>query len=83
VAFAREVRDPRERPFSTPSGKIEVDSTSIAVNPDMCGLGAIPCDDDPRPLLMVTRKSHTRTHSIHDNQEILAHADRQDVWLHL
>ena len=42
-----------------------------------------PYDDDPRhPLLMVTPKSRARTHSIHDNQEILARADRQDVWLH-
>jgi len=30
---------------------------------------------------MVTRKFRTRTHSIHDKHEILAHADRQDVWL--
>jgi len=91
VAFAREVRDPDSHPFSTPSGKIEVYSTSIAANPDMYGLGAIaavptyvhPYDDDPRhPLLMVTPKSRARTHSIHDNQEILARADRQDVWLH-
>ena len=91
VAFAREVRDPQQHPFSTPSGKIEVYSTSIAANPDMYGLGAIavvptyihPYDDDPRhPLLMVTPKSRARTHSIHDNQEILARADRQDVWLH-
>jgi formylmethanofuran dehydrogenase subunit D len=91
VAFAREVRDPQRHPFSTPSGKIEVYSTSIAANPDMYGLGAIavvptyihPYDDDPRhPLLMVTPKSRARTHSIHDNQEILARADRQDVWLH-
>jgi len=49
VAVAREVRDPPQHPFSTPSGKIEVDSTGIAVNPSMCGLGAIPCGDDPRP----------------------------------
>jgi anaerobic dimethyl sulfoxide reductase subunit A len=91
VAFAREVRDPGRHPFSTPSGKIEVYSTSIAANPDMYGLGAIavvptyihPYADDPRhPLLMVTPKSRARTHSIHDNQEILARADRQDVWLH-
>jgi len=91
VAFAREVQDPQQHPFSTPSGKIEVYSTSIAANPDMYGLGAIavvptyihPYDDDPRhPLLMVTPKSRARTHSIHDNQEILARADRQDVWLH-
>jgi len=30
----------------------------------------------------VTPKSRARTHSIHDNQEILSRADRQDVWIH-
>ncbi len=91
VAFAREVRDPANHPFSTPSGKIEVYSTTIAANPNIYGLGDIaavptyihPYDGDSRhPLLMVTPKSRARTHSIHDNQEILSRADRQDVWLH-
>jgi len=91
VAFAQEVADPVGHPFSTPSGKIEVYSTTIGANPDMYGLGAMPAvptyihpyADDPRhPLLMVTPKSRARTHSIHDNQEILSRADRQDVWIH-
>ena len=91
VGFAREVRDPDAHPFSTPSGKIEVYSTTIAADPDMYGLGSIavvptylhPWDDDPgHPLVMVTPKSRARTHSIHDNQPILSRADRQDVWLH-
>lgn len=90
VAFAQEVRDPATRPFSTPSGKIEIYSTTIAATPNVYGLGEIPAvptylhpyDDDPRhPLLMVTPKSRARTHSIHDNQEILSRADRQDVWV--
>src|SRR2546422_2816780 len=34
VAFAREVRDPARHPFSTPSGKIQIYSTSIAAKPD-------------------------------------------------
>jgi anaerobic dimethyl sulfoxide reductase subunit A len=91
VAFTREVSDPDRYPFSTPSGRIEVYSTTIAGNPDMYGLGTIhavptyvhPYEDDPRhPLLLVTPKSRARTHSIHDNQPVLARADRQDVWMH-
>ena len=91
VAFAREVRDPARHPFSTPSGKIEIYSTSIAADPDPYGLGPIPAvptylhpfADDPRyPLRLCTPKSRARTHSIHDNQPLLARADRQDVWLH-
>ncbi|MCI0548480.1 MAG: molybdopterin-dependent oxidoreductase [Candidatus Rokubacteria bacterium] len=91
VAFAREVRDPGTHPFSTPSGKIELYSTTLARTPDLYGLGAMPAIPtwipphaaDPRfPLELVTPKSRARTHSIHDNQEILSRADRQDVWLH-
>jgi len=91
VAFAREVRDPARHPFSTPTGKIEIYSTSIAANPDPHGLGRIPAiptwipphAGDPRyPLELISPKSRARTHSTHDNQEILSRADRQDVWMH-
>jgi anaerobic dimethyl sulfoxide reductase subunit A len=90
VAFAREIRDPERYPFSTPSGKIEIYSTALAANPDPYGLGPIPPvptwipeAHDPRyPLRLVTPKSRARTHSIHDNQPILARADRDDVWIH-
>jgi anaerobic dimethyl sulfoxide reductase subunit A len=91
VAFAREIRDPARHPFSTPSGRIEVYSTTLAATPDPYGLGPIapvptythPYGDDPRhPLLLCTPKSRARTHSIHDNQPILSRADPQDVWIH-
>lgn len=91
VAFAREVRDPVAHPFSTPSGKIEIYSTTIARDPDPYGLGAIPpiptwidpFAAEPRyPLMLLSSKSRARTHSTHDNQAILARADRQDVWIH-
>src|SRR5881628_4104799 len=95
VAFAREIRDPERHPFTTPSGKIEIYSMTLAANPDPCGLGVIPPiptwipdDADPRhadarhPLRLVTPKSRARTHSIHDNQPILMRADRDDVWIH-
>jgi anaerobic dimethyl sulfoxide reductase subunit A len=91
VAFADEVRDPAGHPFSTPTGKIEIYSTSIAANPDPHGLGRIPPiptwipphEADPRhPLELISPKSRARTHSTHDNQEALARVDRQDVWIH-
>src|SRR5438093_998190 len=74
VAFAREIRDPERYPFSTPSGKIEIYSMTLAARPDPYGLGAIPpipmwIEDeiDARyPLRLVTPKSRARTHSIHD-----------------
>src|SRR5262245_22820655 len=89
VAFAREIRDPERHPFSTPSGKIEIYSMSLAAKPDPYGLGAIPpiptwiedIVDARHPLRMITPKSRARTHSIHDNQPILARADADDVWI--
>jgi anaerobic dimethyl sulfoxide reductase subunit A len=91
VAFAREVRDPARHPFSTSSGQIEIYSTSLAAEPDPYGLGPIPPIPTwippheagaREPLELVSPKSRARTHSTHDNQPILARADRQDVWIH-
>ena len=42
VAFAREIRDPENHKFTTPSGKIEIYSMALAANPDPYGLGAMP-----------------------------------------
>ena len=45
--------------------------------------GLPPHPADPRhPLQCVSPKSRARTHSTHDNQEILSRADPQDVWIH-
>ncbi|HET9922863.1 MAG TPA: molybdopterin-dependent oxidoreductase [Methylomirabilota bacterium] len=90
VAFAREIRDPERYPFSTPSGKIELYSQSIAAKPDPYGLGPIPAiptwipepADPLHPLQLITPKSRARTHSIHDNQPVLGRADRDDLWMH-
>jgi anaerobic dimethyl sulfoxide reductase subunit A len=91
VAFAREVRDPERHPFSTPSGKIEIFAQTLAADPDPYGLGPIPpiptwIPPHPAaetwPLELVTPKSRARTHSTHDNQDVLSRADRRDVWIH-
>jgi anaerobic dimethyl sulfoxide reductase subunit A len=89
VAYAAEVRG--EKPFSTPSGKIEIYSGPLAKDPDPCGLGPISPipvwhaphpEHDRFPLELLSSKSRARTHSTHDNQELLSRADHQDVWLH-
>src|SRR5262249_28126135 len=90
VAFVPEIRDPERHPFSTPSGKIEIYSMSLAAPPDTYGLGPTPptptgtrAEPDGRhPLRLVTPKSRARTHSIHGNQPVLARTDRDDVWIH-
>jgi anaerobic dimethyl sulfoxide reductase subunit A len=90
VAFAAQIRDPERHRFSTPSGKIEIYSMRLAETPDPYGLGRVPpiptwIPDPPEPrhpLRLLTPKSRARTHSIHDNQPLLARADRDDVWIH-
>ena len=90
VAFARQIRDPERYPFTTPSGKIEIYSLALAAEPDPYGLGAIPplptwipdAEEAAHPLRLVSPKSRARTHSIHDNQPLLARADRDDMWIH-
>ena len=42
VAFAKQIRDPENHKFTTPSGKIEVYSMTLAAKPDPYGLGVIP-----------------------------------------
>ena len=89
VAFAAQIRG--EKPFATPTGKIEIFSTTLAKNPNPYGLGVIPPipmwfapDDDAErfPISLCTPKSRARTHSIHGNQERLARVDPDTVWIH-
>ena len=91
VAFAREIRDPANHKFTTPSGKIEIYSMAMAANPDPYGLGPMPPiptwvppfrEGTSYPLKLLTPKSRARTHSIHSNQPVLGRVDRDDIWLH-
>ena len=95
VAFAREIREGEAYPFSTPSGRIEIYATTLATDPDPCGLGPIapipvwlpPTDPRGRPtqafpLHLCTPKSRARTHSIHGNQAGLARIDPDTIWIH-
>lgn len=94
VAFAKQILDPDNHKFGTPSGKIEIYSTNMAENPDPFGLGAMPpiptwlpqidveTDPDAKfPLALCSSKSRARTHSIHGNQEKLGRVDPDDVWI--
>jgi anaerobic dimethyl sulfoxide reductase subunit A len=96
VAYAKQIADPDNHPFPTPTGKIEIYSTRLAANPDPYGLGPIPPiptwvdpfegHSDPRreryPLHLVTPHSKARTHSTHANQEMLHKLDPGGVWIH-
>ena len=71
VAFARQIRDPDNHKFTTPSGKIEIYSMAMAARPDPYGLGAMPPiptwfepvePDAKYPLMLCSPKSRARTH---------------------
>ncbi len=91
VAFSEQINDPENHKFSTPSGKIEVYCTTLAENPDMYGLGAMPPiptwiphldENSAYPLQNCSAKSRARTHSVHGNQEKLRKVDPDYVWVH-
>ena len=91
MAFAAQIRDPDSHKFTTPSGKIEIYSMTLAAKPDPYGLGVIPpiptwfdpvVADTRYPLMLCSPKSRARTHSIHGNQPLLARVDPDDVWMH-
>ena len=90
VAFAKQIRDPENHKFATPSGKIELYSNAIADNPNPYGLGEISPvpnwvphagGDDDYPLRLCNLKSRARTHSVHANQPKLARVDPDDLML--
>jgi anaerobic dimethyl sulfoxide reductase subunit A len=90
VAFAREIREPDKFKFTTPSGKIEIYSMTLAAEPNPYGLGIIPPiptwmtpepPDARYPLALCSPKSKARTHSIHGNQKKLARVDPDTVWI--
>src|SRR5262249_33738433 len=90
VAFAAEIRDPDNRRFTTPSGRIEIYSMALAARPDPYGLGHIPpiptwieplAPEARHPLLLCSPKSRARTHSTRGNQPLLARIDPDDVWM--
>jgi anaerobic dimethyl sulfoxide reductase subunit A len=91
VAFASFIRDPDRHPLATPSGRIEIYSTTLGEQPDPYGLGPIsaiptwvpPPEADARyPLALCSPKSRARTHSVHGNQPVLARIDADDLWIH-
>ena len=90
VAFAKEIRDPENHKFSTPSGKIEIYSTNLGearsvrswrdfLHPEM---GAAYRYERRLPTQPAQLEIRARTHSIHGNQKKLNRVDPDDVWMH-
>lgn len=91
IAFKREIEDPENNPFPTPSGKIEIFCQRLAdmKNPK---LPAVPeyiepweGPEDPLiekyPLQLITPHSRRRAHSVFDNVPWLRETETQAIWV--
>lgn len=91
VAFKDQIEDPKNNPFATPSGKIEIYSQLLA-NMNNPRIPPIPkyletweSPDDPLarnfPLQLVTSHFKRRAHSTYDNIPWLRELIPQTVWI--
>ena len=92
VAFEKEIADPENHPFLTPSGKIEIFSKELwDFHQD--DIPAIPkhidCPDGPfdplrekYPLQLMGWHTRRRCHSIHDNNEWQDEVEKPGLWMH-
>jgi len=91
VAFANEISDPDNHPFPTPSGKIEIFSTTLFEmgNPLIPGIPKyIPAWEGPQdeltrkyPLQCVGPHFKRRTHSSLDESAWLEETEAQQMWI--
>ncbi|MDR0356849.1 MAG: molybdopterin-dependent oxidoreductase [Clostridiales Family XIII bacterium] len=92
VAYAEQRQDPENRPFATPSGKIELYSERIAMLNDPrerppipryvpCFEGYEDSKESAYPLQLIGWHTKRRSHSIHDHNPWLEEAEPQRVWI--
>lgn len=90
IAFEKQINDPENNPFPTPSGKIEIFSKSLWDMKEPAGIPAIPKyiqawegpQDELRvkyPLQCIGMHTRRRVHSIFDNSEWMEEAEAQAV----
>ena len=93
IAFEKQIADPGNHPFPTPSGKIEIFSKRLYDfhNPEEIPAipKYVPCPEGPRdplrtryPLQLIGWHTKTRCHSIHDNNPWQREVEPQGVWIH-
>jgi anaerobic dimethyl sulfoxide reductase subunit A len=91
VAFAKEISDPEQNPFPTPSGKIEIYSERLAAF-NNSQLPPIPKyvapwegPEDPLvqkyPLQLINPAAKNRAHSNFDNVPLLREIEPQTIWI--
>lgn len=92
IAFKKQIEDPKNNPFSTPSGKIEIFSPRLWNMKKPREIPAVPKyvtawegPEDPLrekyPLQCIGPHSKRRVHSTFDNSGWMEEAERQEVWI--
>lgn len=92
IAFAAQIADFAKNPFPTPSGKIEIFSPRLYALNKPEEIPAVPKyirawegpEDALRekyPLQMIGWHYARRCHSVHDNNETMEEAFRQEMWM--
>ncbi len=92
IAFEKEIREPEQYQFQTPSGKIEIFSKLIYEmhNKELPAVPAyVPCEEGPDdllrmkyPLQLIGWHTRRRCHSIHDNNEWMEELEMPALWIH-
>ncbi|MDR1978491.1 MAG: molybdopterin-dependent oxidoreductase [Synergistaceae bacterium] len=94
IAFEKNIRDPENHPFPTPSGKIEIFSPRLHDRGNPLEIPAIPKyvpsfegPGDPRiatyPFQLIGWHTKRRTHSTHDNNPSMEELAPHRVWINL
>lgn len=92
IAFQKEIEDPENHPFATPSGKIEIFSKRL-YDFEQDDIPAIPCylpcpegPEDPirekYPLQLMGWHTRRRCHTVHDNNEYQEEVEKPGLWIH-
>lgn len=92
IAFKKQIEDPENNPFPTPSGKIEIFSKDLWNKNNLNEIPAIPKyitawegPEDPLrekyPLQCIGHHTKRRTHSIQDNMSWMEEVEPQSVWV--
>jgi anaerobic dimethyl sulfoxide reductase subunit A len=91
IAFEKQVSDPENNPFTTPSGKIEIYSQRIAeLDNPLCPpipkyLPPWEGPQDPLteqyPLQMINPAAKNRAHTSFDNVPLLREVEPQTIWI--
>ncbi len=92
IAFKKQIEDPVNNPFPTPSGKIEIFSPRLWAMGRLDVIPAIPQytaawegPEDPLrtqyPLQCIGHHTKRRVHSIFDNSQWMEEAEPQAIWI--